>query len=252
MRLYHFNNLGRHDMLKHAVTMRDVREPLEFSLAYHTGQDHDAVLANRKKFGDFFGSGVSFVSPLQVHGESIHAVSSRDDYGWYSFDPALQADALVTDEPDVALTILTADCVPILLYDPVQMAIGAVHAGWQGSELMIAVKTVEKMNRLYGSEPEDIVVGIGPSIGGCCYEVGEDVAKRFFDYGDAVKKANRDGKYLLDLKMVNHNQLAGIGVRESNIETSEYCTVCHNDLFFSYRKESGTAGRFMSAIGIRY
>jgi YfiH family protein len=235
--------------VKHAISKRDDSEPAEFSLAYHTGDNIDKIRSNRDKVRHFFGSDMHFVSALQVHGESIHVVDAPHSYGWNEPDRTLQVDALISDELNVALTILTADCVPVLLYDPMNLAIGAVHAGWQGSHYEIVRKTIEKMKCLYGSEPEDIVVGIGPSIGGCCYEVGEEVAKHFEEYPDAVE-ARGDEKYMLDLKLVNAQQLQEAGVPQENIEISQVCTSCDNKDFFSYRKERGTKGRFMSIIAL--
>jgi len=244
-----FDNLGRFDGIRHAVTMREQGEPAEFSMAYHTGEHPSFIRKNRKKLQDYFGDETRFVSPLQVHGDKIYAVSHRESRGWEYLDESLRVDALVTNVAGVAISILTADCVPLLLYDPVAGVIGAVHAGWQGSRLKIAAKTVIRMNDLYGSQPSDIIVGIGPAIGGCCYEVSKDVAAHFWEYGDAVASKSGD-KYLLDLKLVNSIQLQDLGVAEKNIEISRYCTSCSVDRFFSYRKENKTNGRFISTISI--
>ncbi len=247
MEYIYFESLRRHSGIRHIITTRNKNEPADFSLALHTGEAVDDIRSNRDKIRDFFGENTRFVSPLQVHGDDVHVLELAKDIGWTRLDLSLQADALVTNEPNMALTILTADCVPILLYDPIRNAIGAAHAGWQGSQKHIVQKVVEKMMGLYGSDPSDIVAGIGPSIGGCCYEVGYDVAKHFVGYGNTVAPKD-NGKYLLDLKRVNAMQLLDAGLKEENIEISPMCTSCDNEYFFSYRKEGGTKGRFMSII----
>jgi YfiH family protein len=246
-KLVQFEHLRRIAGLAHGVTERDTSLPLDFSLAYHTGEEPEAVHANRSALEAWFGKQACFVSALQVHGDHVHVVEGHESRGWAAVDHGLQADALVTNVERVVLTILTADCVPILLYDPSRRAIGAIHAGWKGTQLEIVRKTIDKMSVLYGSDPKDILAGIGPSIGGCCYEVGGEVAEHFVAYPDAiVSEAN--GAYLLDLKAVNASQLEMAGLQRTHIEISSVCTACEHRRFFSYRAEKGTAGRFMSYI----
>jgi YfiH family protein len=247
--MIHFGHMQQNGGIRHGITERKIGDPVDFSLAYHTGEDSDAVHANRSTINAWFGEQACFVSALQVHGDHIHAVKYHESRGWEAEDRTLQADALVTDVEEMVLTILTADCVPILLYDPMHRAIGSVHAGWKGSQQEIVRKTIEKMSALYGSDPRDILVGIGPAIGGCCYEVGGEVAEHFTAYTDAVvPKPN--GKYLLDLKTVNAQQLESAGIRRAHIEISPICTACESERFFSYRAEKGCSGRFMSSIMI--
>jgi len=233
----------------HGVTRRDRSRMLDFSLALHTGQAPEAVRTNREELERFFGAGARFVSVLQVHGDEIHTVECPADHGWENFDPAIRADALLTDLPGVVLTILTADCVPILLYDPVCRVIGAVHAGWKGSHLEIVGKTIRKMTEHYGSRPEEILAAIGPAIGGCCYEVGPEVAEHFREIPGALFPAEGT-RSRLDLKTVNRRQLLEAGVRSTHIEVSPVCTACEHEDFFSYRREGGCDGRFMSCIMI--
>jgi YfiH family protein len=176
----------------------------------------------------------------------VAVVTEAADRGWNTLDRTFEADALVTDLPGVVLTILTADCVPVLLYDPIRRAVGAVHAGWRGTHARIVPKTVETMQKRYGTDPRDLIVGIGPAIGGCCYEVGPEVAERFVAYPDALLPQT-GGKYRLDTKEINRIQLIEIGVPETHIEVSPICTMCEHDRYFSYRADA-TAGRFMSGI----
>jgi YfiH family protein len=128
--------------------------------------------------------------------------------------------------------------------------IGAVHAGWKGTQSEILPKTIKKMQEQYGSQAEDIIVAIGPAIGQCCYEVGAEVATYFHAYTGAVLRGQSEGKYLLDLKAVNHQQLLDVGVAKMHIEVTSLCTACQKARFFSYRAEQGCRGRFVSAIGL--
>lgn len=244
-----FEKFRHHSEVRHCITQRDFRKPLEGSVALHTGQDPVQVLVNRAELAEYFGTEAPFVSALQVHGNRVHVVRETVHRGWHTLDPDLKADAMVTDLPGVVLTILTADCVPILLYDPIHQAIGAVHAGWRGTQQEISRKTIETMSRLYGTRAADLIVGIGPAIGGCCYEVGEEVADHFTDYPEALSQKG-NGKYLLDTKQVNAQQLIDLGIPEAQIEISPVCTMCEHERFFSYRAERGTAGRFMSCIAL--
>ena len=232
--------------VRHGVTPRDPSRSLDFSLALHTGQAAEAVLANRRELEEHFGSESVFVSVLQVHGDAVHVVERREEHGWREA-AGIRADALLTGLPGVVLTVLTADCVPILLHDPVRRLVGAVHAGWKGSRLEILRKTVQEMEGRFGSDPGEILAAIGPAIGGCCYEVGPEVAGHFREIDGAVTPGE-GGRYMLDLKAVNRSQLLEAGVREGHIETSPVCTACESDRFFSYRKEGGCDGRFMSCI----
>ena len=147
----------------------------------------------------------------------------------------------------MVLTILTADCVPVLMYEPKKKVVTAVHAGWRGSDKKIVVKTVEYIKNQYNCNPSDIVAVIAPSIGGCCYEVDELVASKFIDYKESVIKKSQN-KYMLDLKNINKEQLLSAGLQESNIEVSHLCTSCNNNKFFSYRRDKECTGRFISAI----
>ncbi len=241
-----FGNLSKSEGVRHLISKRDRSAPLEFSLALHTGEDPQKIGSNRSLLREYFGGKCSFVNALQVHGSHVHRVREVREHAWREFREDLQADALITDLSGVVLTILTADCVPILLYDPVHKAIGAVHAGWRGTDSRILPKTIRAMEEEYGSRPEDLIVGIGPAIGGCCYEVGPEVAERFSDYPSALSYCGEKAR--LDLKEINRVQTVMAGVREENLESSVICTSCEREEFFSYRAEGGCSGRFASCI----
>lgn len=154
------------------------------------------------------------------------------------------ADAVITDGRGVMLGVKVADCVPVLLCDRQGRSIGAVHAGWKGTAQGIVKKAIEEMKKNFGSEPEDILVAMGPSIRWCCYVVGEDVFK-------AVKKATGEGEYFmtkdddicLDLQSANKYQALSAGVRAENISVVEDCTFCYPKMYYSHRYIVSTAGK---------
>lgn len=155
------------------------------------------------------------------------------------------ADGVVSDIPSQYFLLTFADCVPLLFYDPVRHVLGAAHAGWRGTAAGMAGEMIDALTREFGSEPEDIRVGVGPSIGPCCYEVGPDVARSFQDHGyRAVHTGNR-----LDLWASTVDQLEAKGVR--SIEVSGLCTACNRDTFYSHRGEGGVTGRFALLAGLR-
>ncbi len=232
------------------TTAKSLSLPYSGSLALHTGEEAEKIAENRNILKNHFPETASFVSLSQVHGDNIADITEKRDIGWQNYDETYKADAIVTAVPQIVITILTADCVPILLYDPAKKVIAAVHAGWRGSESRIVHKTVEYMKKRYGCESSDIVAAIGPSIGGCCYEVDDAVASKFTDYKDSVVKTSGN-QYMLDLKSVNRQQLLDNGLEEMNIEVSSVCTACDNERFFSYRKDGGCTGRFISAIMLK-
>ena len=249
---YRFKNLSNEPGCMHAVTKKDPNEPYALSLALHTGEALDEIVTNRQKIISELdlSEKAYFVVANQTHSDHITVITEEATKGWEALENAVaDSDALITDLPGVMLVILTADCVPILLYDKKKKVVAAVHAGWKGTRSQIVFKTVVKMTEVFGSDPADILAGIAPSIGKCCYEVGKDVAKNFFESPEALRRKGE--KYMLDLPAVNHYQLLKAGLLESNIELSGVCTACEVDSFFSYRKEQGCSGRFMSLIGLK-
>jgi len=248
---YRFKKLSKEEGCIHAVTKKDMNEDYAFSLALHTGENPEKIVANRKKIisGMELNGKLHFVVAKQVHSDRITVITQSETRGWEGIEDAVEeCDAMMTNVKGLVLTILTADCVPILMYDRKKKVVAAVHAGWKGTHSQIVFKTVRKMVETYGSDPTDIVAGIAPSIGKCCYEVDEDVAKYFIGIPDALEP--KGGKYMLDLPAVNYYQLINAGLLETNIELSSVCTACEVENFFSYRKEHGCSGRFMSLIGM--
>ena len=249
--LYRFSHFENTPILLHAVTTKSMDFPYAFSLALHTGEEIQSIVQNRELLSHVFQQEkpLHYIVANQTHSDNIKTITKVETKGWKVLEDAVSdSDALITDVPSVVLTILTADCVPILLYDKKQQVIAAVHAGWKGTKAKIVSKTIKKMLSQYRSNPTDIMVGIAPSIGACCYEVGYDVAEHFMHIPKGCT-AKAD-KYMLDLPYINKQQLLDVGIKEKNIEMSNLCTACEVERFFSYRKEKGCSGRFMSMIAL--
>jgi YfiH family protein len=249
---YKFSHFKRYSSLLHAISTKSKQYPHMFSLALHTGETPEYIMQNRLLFKQELTSNdsLTFIVANQTHGEGIKVIDKAISLGWNSHSEAIKdCDALITNLPNVVLTVLTADCVPILLYDPKQKVVATVHAGWRGSQAEIVKKTVQKMNARFHCNAIDIEAGIGPSIGKCCYEVNKDVAQYFLHIPNVCKE--KKDKYMLDLPTVNKLQLLDAGLKEKNIEMSNICTSCNVEDYFSYRKEKGCSGRFMSIIALQ-
>jgi YfiH family protein len=184
----------------------------------------------------------------QVHSDRIRVHHRGNNL---TGEDTLGHDAVISDEEGVWLQVVTADCLPLLLYDPLLRVAGAAHAGWRGSVSNIAGKAVRVMQKEFGCRPENLLIGIGPSIGPCCYEVGKEVmdalAERFRNWESLVGR-RRGQKGFLDLWEMNRQQLVREGVAEDRIFMAGLCTYCQPDLFFSYRREGSKAGRMFSGL----
>lgn len=210
------------------------------NLSLSVGDDRERVRENRVRFFTALGADSERVAfARQVHSAVVRYVDGPGEYH--------ECDGLVTDRPGVYLAVSVADCVPILLYDPVQRVIAALHAGWRGTEGGIAANGVGLLKTKCGAEPSNILAYIGPAAGVCCYEVGEEVSGRF----DGRYVRRTDGRIFLDLKGVNKAQLAAAGVAERNIEVSSLCTITERALLHSYRRDGPASGRMLAVIGIK-
>jgi polyphenol oxidase len=239
------------------------------NLGFTEWDSRESVLENRRRFQSALGvPGLKLISLKQIHSDVIHLFDAAPA------EPC-RGDASVTNRSGLLLGVQTADCVPILLVDPKKRAVAAVHAGWRGTLQRIVVKAIGQMQMQYKSKPADLLAAIGPAIGGCCYEVGTEVAIQFqsqfaeapewfddFRTGDEpnpIQWLNMmppghqppPKNLLLDLKKANRAQLLGAGLRAPNIFISDLCTACRRDLLFSYRKEGAMTGRLMALIGLR-
>ena len=229
----------------------------------------EAVRKNRQTFQSALGaSELKRVALKQFHSAVIRFFPSAPA-------EACKGDASLTNAPGLLLGVETADCVPILLVDPKQRAVAAIHAGWRGTLARIAEKTVGQMRMRFGSRPSNILAALGPAIGGCCYEVGTELVTKFTSqFADAegwfdelrtgdepnpLQWLNRmppghqppPKNVRLDLPKANRAQLLAAGVTAANIFVSNLCTSCHTDLFFSYRREADHSGRLLSAVGLK-
>lgn len=181
--------------------------------------------------------------PIQRHTSKVHIL--RDE-----LRPVI-ADSVITDRKGILIGVRVADCVPILLYDRDRGIIGAVHAGWRGTAKEILKRTIEVMSNMFMSSTENILVAIGPSIKGCCYEVGNDVIESIQKItGEGLYHRNYNGKFYIDLSMVNMIHALSSGIPERNIWRSEECTFCNPMRFFSYRHAKGSIGRQGGFIGM--
>lgn len=192
------------------------------------------------------------ISIRQVHGDSILVIDASSDEG--TVEAAGQdGDAVVTNDPGVVLTVRTADCLPILIWDAEKNAVGAIHAGWRGSLKAVASKAVSSLQAAFGSRPRDLRVGIGPAAGPCCYEVDRPVLELLrerFDFWRDVVREKGNGKGMLDLPGLNVRQLVGAGVSPDRIEAADACTVCHSERFYSFRRDGTASGGMLSGIMI--
>lgn len=185
----------------------------------------------------------------QVHGENIITV---DDLNYRDIRAA-HADAMITAVQGIAIGVETADCVPVLLFDPVKPAVAAVHAGWRSTIKKIVQKTVHRMHEEFRSEPSRMIAAIGPAICPACYEVDDPVmgpVQESFSFWQDVAAPRANGTWSLDLVKANKLELMQIGLPEKNIHSLGMCTACRKDLFYSFRVE-GKTGRILSAIMLR-
>lgn len=212
------------------------------NLALHVGDQPEIVIENRKLLAETMGFDFQKLTwANQVHGDDIFLVKEREDVGFLG-----SYDAIITNLQAIPLMTMFADCIPLLLFDPVKRAIASVHAGWKGTYLEIAGKTVRKMAEEYGSNPMDIEALIGPGICKEHYEVNSDLLEKFQD--KFPKLINKDDSKL-DLKEININILKKAGLKK--VFDLKLCTVCQNDEFFSYRQEKGKTGRISAIIMLK-
>lgn len=261
-----FERLSQEAGVVHAVFTRKGGESAQpfasLNLSISVGDDPAVVRRNQGRVAQVMG--LPLVSARPVHGARV--IEVRSD--WAASAEALQervrlleADAMMTDAPGIALFWAYADCVPVVLYDPRHHAVALVHAGWRGSAGAIAARAVMAMSERFGTCPVDLLAGIAPSIHTCCYEVSDEVVARFRTDPLAWETARfeeriengQDGlreRLYLDLWETNRRQLIAAGLDPTRIEVAGICTGCRTDLFYSHRVERGGTGRFGVAIGL--
>ena len=185
----------------------------------------------------------------QVHSDRFIIIKEKGHQG---NPPA--GDALVTRVKEIALAVMVADCLPILVVDPVSRVIAAIHAGWRGILARIAEETIAEMMRSFGAKESNLVVALGPGIRSCCFEVGRDVVEMFEKTfsGESFAKPHPDhpAKWLMDLRAALDVQFRGSGIHKKNIHDLEACTCCNTKEFFSHRAEGARTGRMMAVIAM--
>lgn len=265
MRYFYFERLSSSGMEHGIFTRRGGISPAPWgslNAGSRVGDTRANVAENiRRAVGTLGRPPESLTAIRQVHKAGVHRVNASlgqsslaclaDPARDPEKDPLIEADAMITDNPGVTLFMRYADCVPVLLYDPVRRAAGMAHAGWRGTVGQIAVHAVERMAADFGSRPGDILAGIGPAICAEHYEVGSEVAGAFEESfralgTSALLRAGR--KPHLDLVAANHLLLQSAGVVE--IEVSGECTAGNTQRWYSHRAEGGATGRFMAMAGI--
>ncbi len=186
------------------------------------------------------------VAGSQTHSNNVTVVTSDNIGKRIPYN-----DGLITSEKGLVLVTAHADCVPIFFYDKAKEVVAMVHSGWRSTLDNISKETLDKMKAEFGSNPKDIIVGVGASICYDCFEVEEDVLKLFLDRYDFAKdlyKNKNETKYLIDLKKIIQKQLLEDGVLEENIDITDVCTMCSEDMFFSHRLHGAKRGSQMAFI----
>lgn len=259
--VYHTSSLLEHGGLVHGFSTRlgGVSQGACAALNFRgSGPEPDSrenVQENYRRFCAALGiDPEGLVLSRQVHQDTVRHVTGGDRGKGFSLPTDYTADALVTDTPGLHLMVFSADCIILLLHDPVSRSIGAVHAGWRGTALDLPAKTVAEMSRLFGARPGDIRVAIGAGIGPCCFETHDDVPEAMRSaFGPGVNPyiEPRGGKWTVDLKAVNAWRLREAGVSPERIDICPLCTACRPQLYWSHRRTGDRRGVQGALIGLR-
>lgn len=212
------------------------------NLGYNTNDRPENTTENRRLF--FTALGIrpdQLASSHQCHSTSILTATQSGRFDGY--------DALITNKPGLLVAVSIADCVPILVYDQVRRVVAAVHAGWRGTVGGIVSKTLQTMQKQFGTQPGDCMGYVGTCIDETSFEVGPEVADAFA--AEFVRASGQPGTFLVDLKRANARQLTDFGLPAVQIELSPYSTVLNNNDYFSHRAERGTTGRMLAVIGLK-
>ncbi len=252
IKLLQFNNLSEYGDVVHFSTTRiggASDSKLEsLNLGYTVNDNPKNVTQNLESLAKLLDFNKNqMVSPKQTHSKNIGIVNSNKDI-------FPDTDALITNKPGICIFIRTADCVPILLYDPIQNALAAIHSGWKSTIQEISKHTIELMQDEFGTKPENLIAGIGPSIGPKVYEVGVEVAELFqeqFGVNHTVEPIKNSNKYLLNLWEANKQILIETGIPETQIEIAEICTYSNSELFYSARRDGIKTGRLATGIMLK-
>lgn len=243
-----FKKLLEYPEITHCYTMRSNNQ-LNFQIKNRDffNQSCDKILKSLNM------ENIKVVRPYQTHTDNVKIVKK--------IEKLEDTDGIITNKKEIALITTSADCISLLLYDPVKKAIGSIHSGWKGTLKGIIVKAIEKMVTEYQSKPEDIICCICPSIRQCCFEVDEDVKDLFYNKYKDLKnideiiklgdKKEDKQKYYIDTVKINIELLKNIGLKEENIIDSNICTMCHSKEFHSYRADGKSFGVNGAIIAIK-
>lgn len=239
----------------HAFTTRHggVSEGIfaSFNLGSNRGDRPEHVRENYRRLTELFGVGIDDCAVTnQVHKNDVRIVDKSDRHVCMGGVP-YEVDGLVTGEKGLPIICMTADCVPVLLWDEENHAIGAIHCGWRSSVTDILKNAIEAMGTL-GARAENIHAAIGPAIGRCCFETDDDVPDAVTKYlgGDVEGLFDRrdDGKTMVDLRAANARRLMQLGLKAENIDISDECTYCCHDKYWSHRYTKGQRGSQAAVI----
>ena len=279
LQLLHSERLAKLGWLVHAFSTRPggvsrVYRGNALNLGFTKHDSRSAVERNRTLFLKKLGianTRKKLITLRQIHSDLIHRIDRAPEH-------PLAGDGLITNTPGLVLAVVTADCLPVILADQKNRAVGIFHAGWRGTVKRIVEKGVGEMQRYFGSDPRNMIAAIGPGVHACCYQVGEEVRQKFeaqFAYAAELFREVKESdpvreKYpmlfltarapghselpvnlFLNLVEANRRQLIDAAVPAKNIDASSPCTACHTDLLFSHRAEKGVTGRLMAVVGVR-
>ncbi len=222
------------------------------NLGCHRGDTEENLRENYRRFCAATGTDAGrIVMTNQVHGAQVRVVTEDDVKPDLLAPTPFEADGLVTDVPGITLVIYSADCIPVLLFDPVRRVVGACHSGWRGTAAAIAAVGVRTMTERYGCRPEDLRAAIGPGIGGCCFETDGDVPQAMEAQlgglaGPYIQRAGE--KYHVDLKAIDRAILLDAGLTEDHIDVSGECTCCLHETYWSYRRTHAVRGSQAAVI----
>ena len=256
---YSFPAFDALDGIRHGFSTRlgGVSEGVfsSMNLSFTRGDDDAAVRENFDRFcAAIRVNAEDVVISAQTHTANVKIVTAEDrGRGITREKEYTDVDGLVTNDPGVVLCTQYADCVPLFFVDPVKRVVATSHAGWRGTAAGIAAVTVDKMVEEYGCRPADILAGIGPSIGHCCFEVDTPVYDAFCQvevFDDTCYTDNGDGKYHIDLWQVNRNWMLKAGIAPEHITVTDLCTRCHPNLFWSHRKTGNDRGSLAAFIAL--
>lgn len=215
------------------------------NLAVASGDDREKALENRRIFAERAGFLAFPRTAYQVHGVRVNIAGPE------AFPEGTQGDIVITNRVGLAVGVFVADCAPILLYAPDVQAVAAVHAGWRGTAQQGVNVAVRALQEAYGADPARMVAAVGPAIKGCCYEVGPEVAEALAGLPQPEACLTPRGeRWMLDVQEANRQQLVAAGLAAENVHVSGLCTYCHEDLFFSYRRDGARSGRMIGAIAL--